>query len=82
MLRPRRLIEKNLKIKFVYAEYQGYYLAKLVDQMSLSQRVTLAGHSYGATTAAVACHFLGGGCLRGWTLEGGAPVERPNLRAA
>ena len=81
LLRPRKLIEKNLRAKFVYSEYQGYYMAKLVNQMSLAHRVTLTGHSYGATTAAVACHYLGGGCLRGLTLEGGAPVERPNLRA-
>jgi pimeloyl-ACP methyl ester carboxylesterase len=82
LIRPRQLIDKNLKIKFVYAEYQGYYMAKLVDQMSLSQRVTLSGHSYGGITAAVALHYLGGGTLRGLQLAGGAPTERANLRAA
>ncbi|MDZ4656551.1 MAG: hypothetical protein SH868_03115 [Bythopirellula sp.] len=81
-LRFREMIQKNLLIKYVYAEYQGYYLAKLVDQMSLTQRVTLSGHSYGATTAAAALHWLGGGCLRGITFANGAPVERPNLRGA
>jgi hypothetical protein len=74
------MIEKNLRIKYVYAEYQGYYLAKLVDQMSLTQRVTLSGHSYGAITSAVALHLMGGGCVRGMTLPNGAPVERANLR--
>ena len=43
-LRVREMIQKNLRIKYVYAEYQGYYLAKLVQRMSLSQRVMLAGH--------------------------------------
>jgi pimeloyl-ACP methyl ester carboxylesterase len=81
-LRVREMIRKNLRIKFVYAEYQGYYLAKLVDQMSLTQRVTLSGHSYGAITSAVALHLMGGGCVRGMTFANGAPVERPNLRAA
>ena len=76
----REMIQKNLRIKYVYAEYQGYYLAKLVHRMSLSQRVMLAGHSYGAISSAAALHLLGGGCLRGLTLDGGAPVERPNLR--
>jgi hypothetical protein len=80
-LRVREMIRKNLQIKYVYAEYQGYYLAKLVSQMSLSQRVTLSGHSYGAITAAVALHLMGDGCVRGMTLAGGAPVERANLRA-
>ena len=76
----RKMMMDNLHLKFHYAEYQGYYLAKLVDEMSLSQRVMLSGHSYGAITAAAAAQWLGGGCLRGRTLEGAAPVERPNLR--
>ena len=81
-LRVRKMIEKNLRTKYIYAEYQGYYLAKLVDRMSLSQRVMLSGHSYGGITSAAAVHYLGGGCLRGLTLAGGAEFERPNLRAA
>lgn len=79
-LRVREMIEKNLRIKYVYSEYQGYYMAKLVNQMSLSQRVMMAGHSYGGIIASSSAHYLGGGCLRGLTLEGGAAVERPNLR--
>jgi len=80
LLRPREVILKNLRIKLVYAEYQGYYMAKLVQQMSMTQRVMLAGHSYGGISAATAAHWLGGGTLRGITLEGGQPVEIPNLR--
>ncbi|MCH8961833.1 MAG: hypothetical protein IH820_11070, partial [Bacteroidetes bacterium] len=79
-LKIREMILKNLRIKYIYAEYQGYYVAKLVQQMSLSERVMIAGHSYGAITSAAALHYLGGGRLRGLTLEGGAPVERANLR--
>ncbi len=81
-LRFGEMIEKNLRIKYVYSEYQGYYLAKLVDQMSLTQRVTLSGHSYGAITCSVALHLMGGGCIRGLTLAGAEPVERANLRGA
>jgi len=81
-LRVRKMIEKNLKLKYVYAEFQGYYMAKLLDRMSLSQRVMLSGHSYGGISASAAMHYLGGGCLRGLTLAGAQPVERPNLRAA
>ncbi|MCH2115826.1 MAG: hypothetical protein MK171_13070 [Pirellulales bacterium] len=79
-LRVREMISKNLRIKYVYSEYQGYYMAKLVQMMSLSQRVMLSGHSYGGITSAAALHYLGGGCLKGLTLEGGAPVARANLR--
>ena len=82
LITPRKLIEKNLKIKFVFAEYQGYYMAKLLERMSLSQRTTVGGHSYGAISAAVAAHYLGGGSLRGLSLASGAPVERANLRVA
>lgn len=79
-LRFREMIDKNLRIKYVYSEYQGYYLAKLVEQMSLSQRVTLSGHSYGVVTASVALHLIGGGQIRGLRLASGAPYQRPNLR--
>ena len=81
-LKFEEMVMKNLRIKYIYAEYQGYYVAKLVQQMSLSERVMIAGHSYGAITSAAALHYLGGGSLKGLTLEGGAPVERANLRGA
>ena len=76
----RKMLMDNLHLKLTYSEYQGYYMAKLVQQMSLSQRVMLSGHSYGAITASAAAHWLAGGSLRGLTLEGGEPVQRPNLR--
>ena len=82
LITPRKLIMKNLRAKFVYAEYQGYYMAKLVQRMSMTQRVTVGGHSYGAISAAVAAHYLGGGELRGLTLAGAVPVERANFRVA
>ncbi|MAT70701.1 MAG: hypothetical protein CMJ58_14395 [Planctomycetaceae bacterium] len=80
LLRPRELILKNLRIKFVYSEHQGYYMAKILERMSFTQRVTAGGHSYGAIIAASAAHYLGGGELRGRVLAGGMPVERPNFR--
>ena len=79
-LKFKEMIQKNLRTKYVYSEYQGYYVAKLVNQMSLSQRVMVAGHSYGGIITSSALHYLGGGCLRGLTLAGGQAVERPNLR--
>jgi len=82
ILRPRQLIMANLRIKYVYAEYQGYYMAKVVQRQSMTQRVTVGGHSYGAIMAATAAHFLGGGELRGYTLAGAEAVERHNLRVA
>jgi hypothetical protein len=82
ILCPQEMVQKNLMIKYVYAEYQGYYMAKLVQQMSMTQRVTVGGHSYGGIMAAVAAHFLGGGELRGLMLAGAEPVQRDNFRLA
>ena len=82
IIRPKKVIMANLRIKFVYSEYQGYYMAKFVQGMSMSQRVTVGGHSYGGIIAPAAAHFLGGGTLRGLSLAGAQPVERPNFRVA
>ncbi len=79
-LRIRKMIRDNLHLKLTYAEYQGYYLARLVQEMSLSQGVMLSGHSYGAISVSTAAHWLGGGHLRGLTLAGGTGALRPNLR--
>jgi hypothetical protein len=82
ILRPSEMINKNLLEKYVYAEYQGYYMAKLVQRMSMTQRVTVGGHSYGGIMAAVCAHFIGAGELRGLMLAGAEPVERANFRLA
>ena len=82
ILCPREMIQRNLLEKYVYAEYQGYYMAKLVQRFSMTQRVTVGGHSYGGIIAAVAAHYVGAGELRGLTLAGAEPVERANFRAA
>lgn len=82
IIKPRELIMKNLRLKYVYSEYQGYYVAKLVQRMSMTQRVTVGGHSYGGIIAAAAAHYIGGGELRGLTLAGAVPAERANFRLA
>jgi hypothetical protein len=82
ILRPRKLIMANLRIKYVYSEYQAYYMAKVVQQMSMTQRVTVGGHSYGAIIASGAAHLIGGGELRGLTLAGAVAAERRNFRVA
>ncbi|QDT00082.1 hypothetical protein [Adhaeretor mobilis] len=82
ILKPRQLVEKNLKAKFKYAEYQGYYMAKFAQRMTFSERVTLGGHSYGGIIAAAGAHYLGGGSLRCLALEGSQPIEKDNLRLA
>jgi hypothetical protein len=82
LIRPIQLARKNIKAKYVYVEYQGYYLAKLVGMMSTQLPLTMGGHSYGGACCLVASHFLGGGTLNGLCYEGGSPTLRPNLRAS
>ncbi len=82
LIRPVHLLRKNIQAKYVYAEYQGYYIAKLASMMSTTQPLTLSGHSYGGVTVICALHYMGGGELNGLMIEGGAAVERHNLRAA
>ncbi len=82
LARPVRLVRDNIRAKYVYSEYQGYYIAKLASLMSTSQPLTLSGHSYGGVTAICALHYLGGGELNGLVLDGGSPAQRHNLRAA
>ncbi|MBX3422855.1 MAG: hypothetical protein KF752_14980 [Pirellulaceae bacterium] len=83
VIRPIELARTNIKAKYIYAERQGYYIAKLTNLMSTVQPITLSGHSYGGVTVICALHFLGGGQLDGIGLppEQAQPVERVNLRA-
>ena len=80
LITPIKLVRKNIRTKYNYSERQGYYLAKLAQQMSTELPLTLGGHSFGATCSVVAAHYLGGGRLNGQTLAGGSPDERINLR--
>ena len=80
ILRPIKLARKNIRLKYVYAEHQGYYIAKLTEILSNRQPLTLSGHSFGGVTVISAMHYLGGGCLHGRVLPGAEPVERHNLR--
>ncbi|MEM8733521.1 MAG: hypothetical protein AAGG44_04845 [Planctomycetota bacterium] len=80
LITPIKLARKNIRTKYVYAEHQGYYVAKLVQLMSTGNPLTLGGHSYGAACSLVASHYLGGGELNGYCLAGGSPDLRCNFR--
>lgn len=80
--RPIELARKNIKAKYVYAEHQGYYVAKLTSMMSTTHPLTLSGHSFGAVVSLSAAHYLGGGYLNGKLLPEGYEAERPNIRAS
>lgn len=83
-LLPAVVVQKNLRTKYVYAERQGFYLARLLRLSEEARSVTICGHSYGCVLAAVGLHYLGGGELAGYRLEGegGTDADRVELRAA
>jgi hypothetical protein len=82
LLRPIELARVNIKAKYIFAERQGYYIAKLTNMMSPAQPVTLSGHSFGGVSAVCAAHFLAGGSIDCLTLPEGTPGQRSNLRVA
>lgn len=82
LIRPVKTIRKNVNAKYTYAENQGYYISKLANMLSLSQPVTLGGHSFGGLAVVSALHYLGGGVLNGRTGQDATTLQRSNLRAA
>lgn len=69
--RPR--IEYSTKAN--YADFQGFYLAKLLGQMNENAPVTLVGHSFGTRVILSALHLLGNGTVGNKTLESAFPEE-------
>ncbi len=50
------------------AEFNGYYLARLLSTFPKGSSVTLVGHSHGARVVAAAMHLRGNGVLQGFRL--------------
>lgn len=80
LIRPIELARSNIKVKYVFAERQGYYIAKLTNMMSTAQPLTLSGHSYGGVTVVSALHLLAGGSLDCISFAEAREEERKNLR--
>lgn len=59
------------------AEFNGYYLARLVSSLPAETPVTLVGHSHGTRVIAGALHLRGGGVLRGFRLPPIPDRDRP-----
>ncbi len=51
------------------AEYNGFALARLLRTLPAQVPVSLVGHSHGARTVVAALHLLGGGSVRGHSLD-------------
>lgn len=70
---PAQRISPLLRVEFgtkaVYADYQGFYLAQLLSQMSGETPILLVGHSFGSRTALSALHLMSGGSYAGRTLD-------------
>jgi len=84
LLRPIQLVRDNARVKYNYAERQGYYVARLTQLMSTQQPLTLGGHSFGGLVAISTLHLLAGGQLPGTCLPELESKQQPcdHLRAA
>jgi len=69
--RPR--IEFSTKAHF--ADYQGFYLAKMLDSLRPDSRVLLSAHSFGARTVLNALHLRAGGSFGGKFLSDAFPGD-------
>lgn len=69
--RPR--IEYSTKAN--YSDFQGFYLANILEQMNENTPVVLVGHSFGARVILSALHLLGNGRVGNRTLEAAFPAE-------
>jgi hypothetical protein len=73
-------IINNFLVKADYSDYQGYYMAWLVDQIDPRAAISLTGHSYGARTVLWTLQGLATGRLFGCDLpprqhEGRRPMQ-------
>jgi len=70
---PRPHIEYSTKAN--YADFQGFYLANLLNRMNETAPVLLVGHSFGTRVILSSLHLLGKGSVGNQTLETAFPVE-------
>ena len=75
-----RKVKDLLQVHARWADCQGYYLARVVAQMSNRFPINLSGHSLGAMVTASALHFLGGGSICGRALADPPPLGFYDLR--
>jgi len=62
---PRMNAIDNFRVKMVWSERQGYYLAALIDQLDPKLPLSLTGHSIGCRTACAALEGLASGEVAG-----------------
>lgn len=84
---PGLSVVENVREKALRSEAQGYYLARLIDQLEPSVPLSLVGHSFGSRTVAAALHALAVGRASGHDLPprryvGPRPIQATLLAAA
>jgi len=71
----------DVRAKAAVAERHAYYLAEVLRRLPAESRVSLIGYSYGARLIGGALHLLGGGSLRGRSLDAPAAADPHRMRA-
>lgn len=61
--------------KASYADFQGFYLAEIIENIPAEKQLILVGHSFGARTILSSLHLLSGGALGKRTLKALFPEE-------
>ncbi len=72
-VRPR----VDFPVKAGYADFQGFYLAEIIENIPADKQILLVGHSFGARTILSALHLLSGGAMGNRTLKTLFPDESP-----
>ncbi|MDO4575939.1 MAG: hypothetical protein Q4D98_12080 [Planctomycetia bacterium] len=67
--------------KAVYADYQGFYLSYMLQNMQVESPVGLVGHSFGCRTVLSSLHLLGGGMYAGRPLDSATGKAPSQIRA-
>lgn len=64
-----RIIPLDVNILGKRAEYNGFYLTRLISQLPPHHQISLLGHSHGARIVSSALHLIGGGTIQGVSLS-------------
>ena len=73
---------RDLADKALRADADAYYLAKVITELKADEPVCVIGSSLGCRVVEGALHFVGGGTIEPWKLEGQPDKKAMHLRAA
>ena len=73
------LLPIDIAIRGQWADFNGFYVARLVSYLPPSCPVCLVGHSFGCRTVLAAAHVMAGGEMHGLVFTGQPPTNRTRI---